>query len=260
MGTGGTAMKLKDRVAIVTGAASGIGRAIALALGREGASVVIGDLDIAGAGKVALEVSDLGTRSLAVKVDVSRPAQVNGMVEKAIAEFGKIDILVNNAAYLGFSLEHKPFTDTEEAEWDMHINVTLKGTLHCCKAVIPYMVDQKWGRIINITSDAAKALTARGEAVYSASKSGVAGFSRCLAGELARYDILVNCVAPGFTMTPSVVKTRPDEWQDKVLSSIPLRRAGEPEDIANMVLFLASDESKYITGQHFSVNGGMLMV
>jgi len=253
-------MKLKDRVAIVTGAASGIGRAIALALGREGASMVIGDIDLAGGEKVALEVRDLGSRSLAVKTDVSRSAEVNAMVEKAIAKFGKIDILVNNAAYLGFSLEHKPFIDTEEAEWDMHISVTLKGALHCSKAVIPYMVDQKWGRIINITSDAAKAMALRGEAVYSASKAGVAGFSRCLAGELARHNILVNCVAPGFTMTPAVMKTRPQEWQGKVVSSIPLRRAGEPEDIANMVLFLASDEAKYITGQHYSVNGGVLMI
>jgi len=260
MDKGGTAVKLKDRAAIVTGAASGIGRAIALTLGREGASVVIGDLDIAGAGKVALEVSDLGARSLTVKMDVSRPAEVNSLVENAIAEFGKIDILVNNAAYLGWSLEHKPFMDTDEAEWDRHIDVTLKGTLHCCKAVIPCMKDQNWGRIINITSDAAKAMALRGEALYSGCKSAVAAFSRCLAGELARHNILVNCVSPGFTITPSVVKTRPKEWQDKVLSFIPLRRAGEPEDIANMVLFLASDESKHITGQHFSVNGGGLMV
>jgi NAD(P)-dependent dehydrogenase (short-subunit alcohol dehydrogenase family) len=205
-------------------------------------------------------VSDLGTRSLAVKMDISRPAEVNGMVEEAIAEFGKIDIMVNNAAYLGFSFEHKPFIDTAEVEWDMHINVTLKGTLHCCKAVVPCMVDQNWGRIINITSDAAKAMALRGEALYSGCKSAVAAFSRCLAGELARHNILVNCVSPGLTMTPTVVKTRPKEWQDKVLSSIPLRRAGEPEDIANMVLFLASDEAKYITGQHFSVNGGVLMI
>ena len=253
-------MKLKDRVAIVTGAASGIGRAIALTLGREGASVVIGDLDIAGAGKVASEVGELGARSLAVKTDVSRPAEVNSMVENAISEFGKIDILVNNAAYLGWSLEHKLFMDTDEAEWDRHIDVTLKGTLHCCKAVIPCMKDQNWGRIINITSDAIKAMPLRGEAMYAASKSGVLGFSRCLAGELARYNILVNCVAPGLTMTPTVVKTRTQEWQDRVLKSVPLRRAAEPEDIANMVLFLASDEAKHITGQHFSVSGGMSML
>lgn len=250
-------MKLQNRVAIVTGAASGIGRAIALTLGREGACVVIGDIDLAGAEKVASEVRDLGGRSLAVKADVSKQTEVKGMVEKAIAEFRKIDILVNNAAYLGFSLEHKPFVDTEEAEWDMHINVTLKGALHCCKAVVPYMIDRKWGRIINITSDAAKVMAPRGEALYSGCKAGVAGFSRCLAGELARYNILVNCVAPGFTITPSVMKTRPEEWQDKLIKAIPLQRAGEPEDIANMVLFLASDEAKYITGQHFSVSGGV---
>lgn len=252
-------MRLQDKVAIVTAGASGIGRAIALAFGREGASVVIGDIDLGGADKVASEIKELGSKALAIQADVSKQAEVKRMVERTVVEFKRIDILVNNAAYLGFSLEHKPFIDTDEEEWDRHISVTLKGTLHCCKAVVPYMIEQKWGRIINITSDSAKIMAPRGEALYSACKAGIAGFSRCLAGELARHNILVNCVAPGLVMTPSVAKTRPWEWQDKVIRAIPLRRAATPEDIANMVLFLASDEASYITGQHFSVDGGVVV-
>ena len=252
--------RMDGKVALVTGGASGIGRAISLAFGREGASVVIVDIDLVSAEKVSEEIKTSVGQSLAVQADVSRESDVKKAVEKAIKRFGKVDVLVNNAAYLGFSLEHKPFLDTDEKEWDRHINVTIKGTLHFCKMVIPYMINQKWGRIINITSDSAKARAPRGEVLYSGCKSAVAGFSRCLAGELARDNILVNCVAPGFTMTPAVKETRPQEWIDKVSAAIPLRKPGEPEDIANMVLFLASDESKQITGQHFSVNGGMLMI
>jgi|YelNatPaOPRAMG01_1025707.scaffolds.fasta_scaffold73885_2 NAD(P)-dependent dehydrogenase (short-subunit alcohol dehydrogenase family) len=251
-------MKLENRVAIVTGGGSGIGRAIALTFAREGARVVIGDIDLTAAKKVAGEVAQQGGGALAVEVDISKQAEVKRMVEMTVAEFKKVDILVNNAAYLGFSLEHRPFIDTDEGEWDEHINVTFKGTLHCCKAVIPYMMEQRWGRIINITSDSAKIMAPRGEALYSGCKAAVAGFSRCLAGELARYNILVNCVAPGLVLTPSVLKTRAPQWQEKVVKSIPLRRAAMPEDIANMVLFLASDEASYITGQHFSVDGGIV--
>ena len=253
-------MTLQNKVAIVTGAASGIGRAIALVLGREGASVVIGDLDLTKAEEVASQLSASGSKCFAVKADVSRAPDVNGMVEKTIRELGRIDILVNNAAYLGFSLEHKRFVETDEADWDLHISITLKGTLHCCKAVIPHMTAQGGGRIINITSDCAKLMAPRGEVLYSAVKAAVAGLSRCLAGELARSKILVNCVAPGFIMTPTVLETRPLEWQKKVTAGIPLKKPGEPEDIAEMVAFLASDQAKYITGQHYSVNGGTAML
>jgi NAD(P)-dependent dehydrogenase (short-subunit alcohol dehydrogenase family) len=251
--------RMEGKVALVTGAASGIGRAIALVLGGEGACVVVADIDINGAEKVAGEIRTLGGISLAAKVDISKEADAKAAVERSIKEFGKVDVLVNNAAYLGFSLEHKLFMDTDEEEWDKHLNVTIKGTLRCCKAVIPYMKKQGGGRIINITSDSAKTMPPKGETVYGASKSAIAGFSRCLAGELARDNILVNCVAPGFTMTPAVRATRPQKWIDSVSAAIPLRKPGEPEDIATMVLFLASDEAKYITGQHFSVNGGLTM-
>ncbi len=251
--------RVEGKVAIVTGAASGIGRGIAHFLGSEGASVAVFDLDAAGAEKVAGEIRSSGGKSISAKVDISKEADVKDAVEKTIAAFGRVDILVNNAAYLGFSLEHKPFIDTDENEWDKHINITVKGTLFCCKTVIPHMKKQGAGRIINITSDSAKTMPPRGEAVYGAVKSAVAGFSRGLAGELARDNILVNCVAPGFTMTPAVRATRPQKWIDSVSAAIPLRKPGEPEDLGAMVLFLASDEAKYITGQHFSVNGGLVM-
>jgi 2-hydroxycyclohexanecarboxyl-CoA dehydrogenase len=252
--------RMDSKIALVTGAASGIGRAIALVLGSEGACVVVADIDIIGAEKVAGEIRASDGKSMAMQVDISKEADVKRAVEKAIGTFGRVDILVNNAAYLGFSLEHKLFMDTDEEEWNRHINVTLKGTLHCCKTVIPYMKKQGGGRIINITSDSAKTMAPKGEAVYSASKSAVTGFSKCLAGELARDNILVNCVAPGFTMTPAVRATRPQKWIDSVSAAIPLRKPGEPEDIAYMVLFLASNEAKYITGQHFSVDGGLTAV
>jgi len=252
-------MRLAGRVAIVTGAAAGIGRGIALALGREGAGVVVADVNTEGATQVAVEVSALGARSLGLHADIASAGDVQAMVDRAVREFGTVDILVNNAAYLGFSLEHKRFLETDEGEWDLHINVTLKGTLRCCRAVLPTMIAQQRGRIINVTSDCAKGMAPPGEVLYSAVKSAVAGMSRCLAGELARHRVLVNCVAPGFIMTPTVRKTRPPEWQQKVTGLIPLRQAGEPEDIANLVAFLASDEAKHITGQHFSVNGGTLM-
>jgi len=251
--------RVEGQVAIVTGAASGIGQAIAHVLGSEGASVAVFDIDAAGAEKVAKEIKASGGKSISAKVDISKEADVKEAVKKIIDTFGQVDILVNNAAYLGFSLEHKPFMDTDENEWDRHINVTIKGTLFCCKRVIPYMKKQGGGRIINITSDSAKIMPPRGEAVYGAVKSAVAGFSRGLAGELARDDILVNCVAPGFTMTSTVRATRPQKWIDSVSAAIPLRKPGVPEDLAAMVLFLASDEAKYITGQHFSVNGGLVM-
>jgi len=252
-------MQFKDKVAIITGGAAGIGRAIALALGKEGASVTIADIDIDGAKAVAEEIRKSGSMPLAIRTDVSELPDVKRMVDKTLEEFGKVDILVNNAAYLGFSKEHKPFIDTDEAEWDRHIGVTLKGTLNCCKVVVPCMRDQKWGRIVNITSEATKFMPPQGETLYAAVKCAIVGFSRGLAGELSRYNIMVNCVSPGFTMTPTVKKTRPQQWIDKVSSVIPLRRPGEPEEVARMVLFLASEGGDYITGQNYSVSGGITM-
>jgi 3-oxoacyl-[acyl-carrier protein] reductase len=250
-------MRLKGKVAIVTGAGAGIGRATALALGREGASVVVDDINLEGAEKVADEVRRLGTKALAIKADVSKVGEVKQMTEKTVAEFGRVDILVNNAAYLDFSFRLFHETEAGDAEWEGNIATTLKGVLHCCRVVIPHMIEQKGGRIINISSGCTKGGIER-MAVYAACKGAVPSFSRAIATELAPHGILVNCISPGNTATEHLLhymETLPDLFE-QFQAGIPLQRLGEPEDMANMVIFLASDESNYITGQDFSVDGG----
>jgi NAD(P)-dependent dehydrogenase (short-subunit alcohol dehydrogenase family) len=241
------------RVGIVTGASRGIGRAIALGFAQEGTNTVICSRHLADVERVAEEAQALGARALAVEADVSKEEDVNKMVKKAIDEFGKVDILVNNAAHVGF--EFKYFQQTEVAEWDAQINATFKGVLYFCKAVIPYMIEQGGGTIINITSEGAKIRNPK-SSIYNACKAAVAMFSQCLADGLARHGILVNCVAPG------AIETHPSLGLalEKLVANVPLRRMGEPEDIANMVVFLASDKARYITGQHFSVSGGLSML
>jgi len=248
-------MELKNRVAIVTGASSGIGRATALALGREAASVVIADINVQGAQRVADEIKASGSNALALLTDVSKEEQAKDMVRKTLDRFGAVDIIVNNAAYTSY--EFKYFHESQSAEWEPEINVTFKGVLYCCRAVVEHMIERRSGRIINITSDASKGALSR-QTIYSACKAAVAGFSRSLARELARYGIQVNCVAPGPVMTEAMRK-RPASWLEKVRGSVPLGRIGEPEEIAEMVLFLASDKSRYITGQNYSIDGGVIM-
>ena len=250
-------MELAGNVAIVTGASRGIGKAIAMGLAREGSDVVVCSRNLPDVERVAEEARASGTGALAVKCDVSEEGDVNALVRRTIEQFGKIDILVNNAACLNF--EFKYFQQTEVAEWNEQINVTFKGVLYCCKAVIPHMIDQGGGRIINITSEGAKLRNSK-TSMYCACKAAVAMFSQCLADGLARYGILVNCVAPGSIDTESFNRHTPPLTREKMISSLPLRRIGKPAEIANMVLFLASEKAEYITGQHFSVSGGMTML
>lgn len=246
-------MKLEGKVALVTGASRGIGEAIALAFADEGADLVICSRTQATLDEVALKIRAKGRKCLAVALDVTNRAGVVSLVESAIAEFGKLDVLVNNAA--NTECVQKDFHTTTEEEWDEEINPSIKGVLYFSHAAIPYMLENKSGNIINLTSVATKSFTDK-LALYAAAKGAVASFSRSIAGELGPEGIRVNCIAPGPTVVPAFAEYWPQEIKDKMISEALLRKFVEPEDIANMAVFLASDDSKAITGQEYSVDGG----
>ena len=247
---------LKDKVALVTGAGSqkGYGKGIALTLAKEGCHLIVADIDLAGAQKTAAEIEALGRQALAVKVDVTKAAEVNEMVKAALAKFGKIDILVNNA---GAASPNKLFWEKTDADWDWDINLNLKGVMNCTKPVIGQMVSAKSGKIINISSVAAK-LGAPYSSSYAAAKAGVVGLTKSLALEVSHMGINVNAIAPGLGLT-NFVKNDPPEFLEGLREHTPTRRANTPEDIGNMVAFLASDVSRNIVGQTFSVDGGFSM-
>ncbi len=251
-------MRFKDRIAIVTGAGSkrGIGRTTALTLAREGADVVVGDLDLQGAEAVVAEIKALGRRSLAVKVDVSKQEDISRLVQRVLDQFGRIDVLVNNA---GITQPIKVL-DMTEADWDRIITTNLKGTFLCSKAVLPAMIKQGYGRIVNLSSVSAK----RGGGVfggahYSAAKAGILGFAKALAREVAGYGITVNSVAPGLIATDIRGGLESSERQKEMSSDIPCRRLGTPEDVAAAIAFLASEDAGYITGEEIDINGGSHM-
>ncbi len=249
-------MRLEKQVAIVTGAGQGIGRAIAMTLAREGAAVVVNDVVPERADKVAEEIKSRGGQALTVAADVSKAKEVDTLIAKTLANYKKIDILVNNAG-IGKMIRLLEMT---EADWDSHMNTNIKSQFLCSKAVIEHMIQQKRGKIINIASLAAH-IGAPGLSAYGASKGGVAQFTKALAVEFGKYNIMVNAVSPGFTLTELVKQAgrdRPDFLEG--MDRIPLRRAAEPEDIANTVLFLASAESDYITGQVIIVDGGLMAI
>lgn len=243
-------MKLNGKVAIVTGGGTGLGRAYALRLAEEGADIVIADIDPGTAKKVAGEVKSLGRRSLAIKIDVTRKADAERLAEKTAETFGKIDILVNNAGVTKFV----PTTEMDKADWDKMIDVDLTGTLLCAQAVGRQMIKQRGGKIINIASVAAhRGLS--GLAAYCAAKGGVVALTRALAVEWAQYNINVNSVSPGSTMTPMTVGTGLDI--EKETKRTPLGRVNKPEDLVGTILFLASSASDNITGQDITVDGGI---
>ena len=253
---------LEGNVALVTGTGSpiGFGRAIALTLAREGCDVIVNDIDEAGVEEAAGEVKALGRRSLAVQADVTSSAQVKNMVEKAMAEFGKIDILVNNA---GAAIAVGPFTEQQEEEWDRDINLNLKSFMICTKQVLPQMLARQSGKIINISSGTGKMGAPTFES-YASCKAGIFGLTKSLAQEVALSGINVNCVAPGAAMTNFGAGMKPPPGGDNqhnslVESRVPQKRATLPRDIANMVAFLASDVAANITGQTYSVDGGLTM-
>lgn len=245
-------MKLKDKVALVTGAGQGIGRGIALALAREGAKVVVSDITDK-AKEVAKEIESFGSEALAVKADVRNSKETKEMVKTAIDKFGRIDILVNNAGIYPF----KSLVDMEEEDWDKVLGVNLKGVFNCTKAVLPKMIEQKSGVIINISSIAGAVVGYSNLAHYSASKAGMVGFTKAAALELAQYGIRVNAIAPGAIETPGTKVL--GEALKQVEQTVPLKRVGQPEDIANLVVFLASEASSYITGQLIIADGGYVI-
>lgn len=248
-------MSLEGRVALVTGAGRGIGRAIAEELARRGAVIVLADRMLEGAQQSATEIAtQTGRQTMAVEVDVSSLESAKAMVEQAIKSFGKVDILVNNAGITRDDLIMR----MEEADWDAVIDINLKGAWNCSKAVIRAMMKARYGRIVNISSVSGLAGQA-GQTNYSASKAGLIGLTKALAREVASRQITVNAVAPGFVPTALTVDL-PEDLKEAMMKITPLGRMGKPEEIAYAVAFFASDEAAYITGQVLSVDGGMMMM
>lgn len=248
-------LSLKDKVALVTGSARGIGRAIAERLAQQGADLIIADLRAELAAATAQEIAAAtGRRVTSIAVDVSNSASVKAMVDQALTDFGHIDILVNNAGLTRDNLIMR----MEEADWDLVLGINLKGVFNCSKAVVRPMMKQRSGRIINISSVSGLAGQA-GQANYSASKAGVIGLTKALARELGSRTITVNAVAPGFILT-DLTKDLPEELKEATMKAVPLGRWGTTQEIASAVAFLASDEAGYITGHVLSVDGGMVMM
>ncbi len=247
-------MNLSSRVAIVTGSGQGIGREIALLLAERGASVVISDVNEATAKAVAAEIESKNVKSIAVTANVTVSAEVNKLVEQALSSFGHIDILVNNAGITKDNLLMR----MSEADWDLVLNINLKGAFLCTQAVIRHMMKQRWGRIVNIAS-VVGVIGNAGQANYSASKAGLIGLTKSTAREVASRGITVNAVAPGFIDTGMTQKLT-DNVKQEFMKQIPVGYFGLPKDVANAVAFLASEEAHYITGQVLNVNGGLAMV
>lgn len=247
-------MRLKGRVAIITGGARGIGKAIALALVREGAKVAIVDFDKEGARALKDQIEKEQGQAIAIPCDVSKSSEVKAMVDEVKKAFNRIDILVNNA---GIIRRGTIETVTEE-DWDRVIEVNLKGTFNCSKAVVETMKQQRYGKIINVSSIAGKMGDITSAPGYGPSKAGIDALTKTLARQLAPYGINVNAVAPHAIETEMSAQWS-EERRKEIIASIPLGRLGKPEDVAEAVLFLASDNASFITGEILDVNGGALM-
>ncbi|MDD4899904.1 MAG: 3-oxoacyl-[acyl-carrier-protein] reductase, partial [Candidatus Omnitrophica bacterium] len=246
-------MRFKGQVVLVTGSAQGIGKEIALAFAREGADVVISDINLEKASQTSKEIEALGVESLAVELNVVDFQKVEETLNKILDKFTKVDILVNNAGITKDNLMLR----MSDADWDAVLNVNLKGTFNCTKAVSRVMMKQRRGKIVNIASIIGIIGNA-GQANYSASKAGIIALTKTTAKEFASRNININAVAPGFIQTEMTAKL-PEDVKAKMLSLIPMNKLGNPIDVANACLFLASEEASYITGQTIVVDGGMVM-
>jgi len=243
---------LDSKVALVTGGAQGIGEAICRTLHQSGARVVVADLDGEGAEKVAASLGG-DDRSVAVRVDVSNWKSVEGMVNSTVKKFSTVDLLINNA---GIARDNF-IVRMKEKDWDAVLGVNLKGMFFCMKAVLPIMIKQRSGKIVNISSVVA-IIGNPGQANYSAAKSGVIGLTKSTAREVASRGITINAIAPGFIETPMTERLS-SSAKEMFLRNIPLGKGGKPEDVSKVVLFLVSELSDYITGQVINVDGGMVM-
>lgn len=250
-------MELDGKVVIVTGAARGIGAAIALAAAREGARVAALDVDEGALGEVARSIESRGGQALALRADVTRSADIARALEAVLARWGRVDVLVNNAG--GFAVI-RATEDIPDEEWDAILASNLTSVFLCSRAVLPIMRRQRYGRIVNLASVVGRGGAVRVTSHYAAAKGGVIAFTRHLALEVAPEGITVNAVAPGTTATERVLRARTPEESRRVAETIPLRRFGEPGEIAEAVVFLASDRASFITGATLDANGGQVMV
>jgi len=247
-------MKLKGKTSIVTGASRGIGKAISIALAKEGTKVALVDKDLEPSQEVASKINKEGGKADAIQTDVSDPEAVEKMVREVVNHFGSVDILVNNA---GIILRGS-FIDLNHKDWERVLSVNLGGTFNCCKAVVPHMVKKGGGKIINVSSVAGKIGDITASPAYGTSKGAINTFTKSLARQLAQFGINVNAVAPHAIETDMSA-----EWSEEkrraVIGSIPLKRMGKPEEVAEVVVFLASEGAGFITGEVINVNGGYLM-
>lgn len=248
-------MDLKGKVVIVTGGARGIGREICLGAASEGATVVAADVNLAGALSTCRQIQKAGGYGLALQVDVALERETQGMAATVQQKFGKIDALVNDAAYF-YGLKLQPFTDVDPAEWDRVMLVNVKGTWQCTKAVFPYMREQGKGKIVNISSSTFFSGIV-GFPHYVASKGAIIGLTRALAKELGEFNITVNAIAPGYTDTEAQFTMHPPEFSKVIAKDRAIKRNESPSDVVGAALFLCSDASDFITGQTILVDGGL---